>query len=143
MRDPDQTALPKILILATTSCAYPGADATGQAHLSYPTNTYIVNVPSPAVFPEQFYFDCFERGIGGIIVMSCGVECPYEGAYEQLAARLDRVSLGLRERGINQGRLKLCSICTVCTKSFVRAVSEMNEILAAEPVATAAQEVAS
>ena len=45
---------PRILILATTTCAYPGADATGQAHLCYPANTYIVNVPSPAVFPEQF-----------------------------------------------------------------------------------------
>jgi len=125
----------KILILATSSCAYPGADATGQAHLSCPTNTYVVNVPSPAVFPEQFYFDCFDRGIGGIIVMSCGVECPYEGAYEQLAARLDQVSLGLRERGINQGRLKLCSICTVCTKSFVKVVTEMNDLLAQEQVA--------
>lgn len=141
MHDPQR--LPKILILATTSCAYPGADATGQAHMSYPTNSYVMNVPSPAVFPEQFYFDCFDRGIGGIIVMSCGVECPYEGAYEQLAARLDRVSLGLRERGINQGRLKLCSICTVCTKSFVRAVTEMNELLAEEQQALGSQEVAS
>ncbi len=120
---------PRILILATRSCAYPGADATGQAHLDYPSNTYIVSVPSPAIFPEDFYYGCFERGIGGIIVMACGAECPYEGAYERLAARLDRVSLGLKERGIDQGRLKLCAICTVCTKSFVKAVNEMNELI--------------
>jgi F420-non-reducing hydrogenase iron-sulfur subunit len=120
---------PKILILATSTCAYPGADATGQAHLGYPSNTYIIDVPSPAVFPEEFYYRCFERGIGGIIVMSCGVECPYEGAYEKLAARIDRVSLGLKERGINQGRLKLCSICTVCTKPFLKVIQEMNELL--------------
>ncbi len=135
MREDDHSSPPKILILATTSCAYPGADATGQAHLSYPTNTFIMNVPSPAILPEQFYFDCYDRGIGGIIVMSCGVECPFEGAYEQLAARIDRVSLAMRERGIDQGRLKLCAICTVCTKSFVKAVSDMNEVLAAQEVA--------
>jgi F420-non-reducing hydrogenase iron-sulfur subunit len=132
-----ETALqapPKILILATSTCAYPGADATGQSHLSYPPNTYIIDVPSPAVFPEDFYYRCFDRGIGGIIVMSCGVECPYEGAYEKLAARLDRVSLGLKKRGINQGRLKLCSICTVCTKSFLKVIQEMNDLLTGDEV---------
>ena len=124
--------LPKILILATSTCAYPGADATGQAHLDYPANTYIINVPSPVIFPEEFYYQCFEKGIGGIIVMSCGVECPYEGAYERLAARLDRVALGLKERGITQGRLKLCAICTVCTKSFLKEAKEMNALLKSE-----------
>ena len=124
--------LPQILVLATTTCAYPGADATGQAHLDYPPNAYVVNVPSPAVFPDEFYYQCFEKGIGGIIVMSCGVECPYDGAYERLAARLDRVALGLTERGINQARLKLCSICTVCTKSFLKEVNAMNELLSNE-----------
>ena len=41
---------PKILILATATCAYPAADATGQAHLHYPANTYILRVPSPVLF---------------------------------------------------------------------------------------------
>ncbi|MBN1476441.1 hydrogenase iron-sulfur subunit [Candidatus Sumerlaeota bacterium] len=81
---------PKILIHATSSCAYPGADATGQARLSYSANTHIINVPSPAVFPDEFHYRCFEKVIGGIIVMSCGEECPYPGVLEQLAARLDR-----------------------------------------------------
>jgi F420-non-reducing hydrogenase iron-sulfur subunit len=132
MSEKKDAGAPKILILATSSCAYPGADAVGQAHLEYPPNTYIINVPSPAVFPEDFYYTCFEKGVGGIIVMSCGVECPYEGAYQRLAARLDRVSLGLEERGINKERLKLCSICTVCTKSFLKAVNEMNDLLKSE-----------
>ncbi|MEN8149585.1 MAG: hydrogenase iron-sulfur subunit [Planctomycetota bacterium] len=122
----------KILILATASCAYPGADAVGQAHLSYSANAHVVRVPSPAVFPESFYYDCFEKGVGGIIVMSCGAECPYEGAYDKLAARLDRVSLGLKERGIDQRRLKLTAICTVCTKSFVKEVEQMNEVIASQ-----------
>ena len=122
----------RILILASASCAYPGADTVGQAHLSYPANTFVLRVPSPVVFPESFYYDSFEKGIGGIIVMSCGVECPYEGAYEKLAARIDRVSLGLKEQGINPRRLKLTSICTVCTKSFLKEVADMNTILAAE-----------
>ena len=81
----------KILILATESCAYPGANSVGQAHSSYPANTYILRVRAPALFPEHFYMDCFKKGIGGIIIMSCGEECPYEGAYHALAKRIDHV----------------------------------------------------
>ena len=62
----------KILILATETCAYPGANAVGQAHMTYPTNTYILRVRAPVLFPEKFYLDCFAKGIGGIIIMSCG-----------------------------------------------------------------------
>jgi len=118
-----------ILVLATSACAYPGADATGQAHLHYSARAHVVKVPSPVIFPDSFYYRCFERGIGGIIVMSCGEECPYHGAFPQLAARLDRVSLGLRARGIDQRRLRLTSICTVCTKSFLKEIAQMEAVL--------------
>ena len=89
----------KILILATEDCAYPGANATGQAHMSYPENTYILRVRAPVMFPEKFYMDCFKKGIYGIIIMSCGVECAYEGAYPALAARIDRLYPMMREAG--------------------------------------------
>ena len=52
----------KILILATEACAYPGADAVGQGHQSYPANTYILRVTDPVLFPEKFYLDCFDQG---------------------------------------------------------------------------------
>ena len=48
----------KILILATEDCAYPGANAVGQAHMSYPENSYVMRVRAPVMFPEQFYLDC-------------------------------------------------------------------------------------
>jgi F420-non-reducing hydrogenase iron-sulfur subunit len=122
----------KVLILATATCAYPAADATGQAHLHYPANTYILRVPSPALFPDDFYYGCFEKGIGGILVMSCGHECPYIGAFDKLLARIDRVKLGLKERGISPERLRLSAICTVCTKPFLKEIDEMNAVLARE-----------
>lgn len=120
---------PKILILATESCAYPGANAVGQAHISYPANTYILRVRAPVLFPERFYLDCFDKGIGGIIVMSCGVECPYEGAYDALAKRIDRVYAMMNERGMDTRRLRLTAICTVCTRSFIKEVQNMNQLL--------------
>jgi coenzyme F420-reducing hydrogenase delta subunit len=96
----------KILILATETCAYPGANAV-----------------------ETFYLDCFAKGIGGIIIMSCGEECPYEGAYHDLAARIDRVYQMMKERDLDIRRLRLTAICTVCTRAFVKEVNNMNEVL--------------
>jgi coenzyme F420-reducing hydrogenase delta subunit len=119
----------KILILATESCAYPGANAVGQAHTSYPPNTYILRVQAPVLFPEQFYLDCFDKRIAGIIVMSCGVECPYEGAYEVLAKRIDGVYQMMKQKGLDIRRLRLTSICTVCTRAFLKEVNEMNDLI--------------
>jgi coenzyme F420-reducing hydrogenase delta subunit len=128
---------PKILILATETCAYPGADNVGQIHADYPTNAYVVRVPAPVMFPEEFYLRCFEKGIAGIIVMSCGHECPYEGAYDRFAARIGRVHALMKERGLDTKRLRLCAICTVCSKAFLKEVNELNEYLTKEVAAAA------
>jgi F420-non-reducing hydrogenase iron-sulfur subunit len=119
----------KILILATESCAYPGADAVGQGHQSYPTNTYILRVKAPVLFPEKFYLDCFAKGIAGIIIMSCGVECPYEGAYEALAKRVDKIYVMMKAAGLDIRRLRLTAICTVCTRAFIKEVKLMEDII--------------
>jgi len=119
----------KILILATVACAYPGADTVGQAHLSYPTNTYVLRIPAPVMLPEQFYFRALDKGIGGIIVMTCGEECPYKGAYHRLASRMDRVVAKMKAEGYDRRRIKLTAICTVCTKAFLKEVGEMNALL--------------
>ena len=119
----------KILILATESCAYPGANSVGQAHSSYPANTYIMRVRAPALFPEQFYMDCFYKGISGILIMSCGEECPYEGAYHALAKRIDKVYQLMKAEKIDIRRLRLTAICTVCNRAFLKEVNDMNALV--------------
>ena len=119
----------KILILATETCAYPGADSVGQAHSSYPANTYILRVRSPVLFPEQFYLDCFKKGISGIIIMSCGEECPYQGAYNALAKRVDRTYQLMKAQNLDIHRLRLTAICTVCNRAFLNEVNLMNQVV--------------
>jgi coenzyme F420-reducing hydrogenase delta subunit len=119
----------KILILATETCAYPGANSVGQAHSSYPANTYILRVRAPVLFPEQFYLDCFKKGISGIIIMSCGEECPYEGAYHALARRLDRIYPLMKDHNLDIRRLRLTAICTVCNRAFLKEVNDMNALI--------------
>jgi coenzyme F420-reducing hydrogenase delta subunit len=119
----------KILILATETCAYPGANSVGQAHSSYPANTYILRVRAPVLFPESFYLDCFRKGIGGIIIMACGEECPYDGAFNALSKRLDQVFKTMKAKGLDLRRLRLTAICTVCNRAFLKEVNDMNALI--------------
>lgn len=121
--------IPKILVLATEKCAYPGADAVGKAHQEYPSNVYILRVPSPVLFPEDFYLGCYSKGIDGILIAACGSDCPYHGAYERLAARIDGLTSRMNAGGLGIERIRLTAICTVCIKAFLKEVAMMGDAL--------------
>ncbi len=124
-----QPKQPKILILGTVSGGYAGADSTGQSHLEYPPNTYILPVLSPIMFPPEFYLRSFERGIDGIIVMYSGTDSPYKVEAEGTAKLINQAYQLMKERGIDIRRLRLAAICTVCVKPFLKEVNQMNDLL--------------
>ena len=86
-----QTEDPRILILATLSGGYAGADSVGQLHADYSTNAYILPVVCPAMFPKEFYLRTFEKGIDAITVMYSGTDCPYKGGAERTAEIINSV----------------------------------------------------
>ena len=119
----------RMLVIATLLCSYPGIDATGQAHMEYPPNTYVVPTPDPVMVPESFYLYCFERGVDAILIASCGTDSPYKGSFEQTAKQIDRTYALMKQRDIDIRRLKLTAICSVCTKAFVKEVADMEAVL--------------
>ncbi|MBN8216352.1 MAG: hydrogenase iron-sulfur subunit [Spirochaetes bacterium] len=120
---------PKILIITTIASSYTGANTVGQARAQYAPNTYILRVPDPVMFPEDFYLRCFDKGFAGIIIMSSGSDCPYEGAYGRLSARVGRTYLKMKEKGIPTTRLKLTTVCTVCKHAFLKEIDDMQNHL--------------
>ena len=129
MTTAQQTKTPKILILATLSGGYAGADAVGQLHADYPVNTYVLPIVSGAMFPEDFYLRAFERGIDAILILYSGADCPFKCAPEHTAEIVNRAYAQMKERGLDTRRLKLAAICTVCTKPFLKEVKQMHEVL--------------
>jgi coenzyme F420-reducing hydrogenase delta subunit len=121
--------VPKILVLATEKCAYPGADAVGKAHQEYPASVYVLRVPSPVLFPEDFYLRSYARGIDGIMIAACGSDCPYHGAYDRLAARIDAMTAEMKAGGLETERIRLTAICTVCIKAYLKEVGQLNDAL--------------
>lgn len=124
-----QTQQPKILILATLAGGYAGADSTGQSHLVYPANTYILPVMCPCMFPPEFFLRAFERGIDGIIVMYSGTDSPYKVEADGTAQLINRAYNLMKTRGLDIRRLRLAAICTVCVKPFLKEVNQMNDLL--------------
>jgi len=120
---------PKILILATLAGGYAGADSTGQVHMEYPANTYVLPVISPVMFPPEFFVRAFERGIDGIIVMYSGTDSPYRIEANGTAALINKTYALMKERGIDIRRLRLAAICTVCVKPFLKEVNLMEDLL--------------
>lgn len=119
----------KILILATVSGGYAGADSVGQLHTDYPANVYVLPVVCPAMFPEDFYLRTFVQGIDAILVMYSGTDCPYKGGAERTAVIINNVYPLMSQRGIDTRRLRLAAICTVCTRPFLNEVNQMNQVL--------------
>ena len=119
----------KILILATVSGGYAGADSVGQLHSEYPINTYILPVKCPSLFSTDFYIQTFKKGIDAIIIMYSGTDCPYKGGPEQTAKIVNDTYPLMKEHGIDTRRLKLAAICTVCTKPFIKEVHQMDDLL--------------
>ena len=124
-----QTQKPKILILATLAGGYAGADSTGQSHLDYPANTYVLPIMCPCMFPPEFFLRAFEHGIDGIIVMYSGTDSPYKVEADGTARLINNTYALMKERGIDIRRLRLAAICTVCVKPFLKEVNQMNELL--------------
>jgi F420-non-reducing hydrogenase iron-sulfur subunit len=120
---------PRILILATLSGGYAGADSVGQLHADYSTNVHVLPVVCPAMFPKEFYLRSFEKGIDAICVMYSGTDCPYKGGAERTAEIINTVYPIMKERGIDTRRLRLLAICTVCTKPFLKEVNQTQELL--------------
>ncbi|MFZ5820792.1 MAG: hydrogenase iron-sulfur subunit [Chloroflexota bacterium] len=129
MAQPIPPPQPKILILATLAGGYAGADSTGQSHVDYPANTYILPVMCPVMFPPEFFIRAFERGIDGIILMYSGTDSPYKVEAEGTAKLINQTYALMKERGLDIRRLRLAAICTVCVKPFLKEVTQMAELL--------------
>ena len=124
-----QTPTGKVLILATLSGGYRGADAAGQSHLEYPSNSYILPIRTAAMFPPSFYLNAFQQGIDGIIVMYSGTDSPYKGESERTAEIINQTYALMKQRALDPRRLRLAAICTVCVRPFLNEIQKMNALL--------------
>lgn len=117
---------PKILMITTDACSYPGVDNAGQKHLHYSTKTYTIRTLDPVVFDVNWYLEVFKAGYDGIYIASCGTDSPYTGTFKKLSARIELVVQEMKKMGLHYSQIKLTAICTVCADHFVH---ELNDFI--------------
>ena len=64
----DKKNEPKILMITTDACSYPGVDNAGQKHLDYSTKAYTIRTLDPVVFSVQWYLEVLHLDLNILIL---------------------------------------------------------------------------
>lgn len=119
---------PKILVISTNIISDPGIDFAGLGHIHYPPTSRILRVPCSSLIRPQLIVYAFEQGFDGVFVAADGGDCPYlRDCPERTSRRIQRAYELMKERGIEQGRLRMAGICSVCSEAFAKNVKTLYE----------------
>jgi len=120
--------VPKVLILSTNSISDPGIDFAGLGHVDYPASSRILRFPCSSMIRPEFIIEAFRDGFDAVYVAADGGDCPYlRDCSERTARRVQRAYELMKQNGIEQSRLRMAGICSVCSDAFARGVRGMYE----------------
>jgi F420-non-reducing hydrogenase iron-sulfur subunit len=119
---------PKILVISTNLISDPGIDFAGLGHIHYPPTSRILRVPCSSLIRPELIVYAFEQGFDSVFVAADGGDCPYlRDCPERTSRRIQRAYELMKERGIEQGRLRMAGICSVCSEAFAKNVKTLYE----------------
>ncbi|MCL4340075.1 MAG: hydrogenase iron-sulfur subunit [Nitrososphaerota archaeon] len=120
---------PKILVFSTNIISDPGIDQAGMSHINYPSSSRILRVPCSSMIRPEFIIHAFESGFDAVFIAADGGDCPYLSDCSVRTARnVQRASEMMKEKGIDQSRLRMAGICSVCSDAFAKGVKSLYDI---------------
>ena len=120
---------PKILVFSTNIISDPGIDQAGMSHISYPSSSRILRVPCSSMIRPEFILHAFESGFDAVFIAADGGDCPYLSDCSVRTARnVQRASEMMKVKGIDQSRLRMAGICSVCSDAFAKGVRNLYDI---------------
>lgn len=123
-----QEFVPRVLVLSTTSISDPGIDFAGLGHIEYPASTRVLRFPCSSMIRPEFILEAFRSGFDAVFVAADGGDCPFlRDCSERTARRIQRAYELMKENGIEQSRLRMAGICSVCSDPFAKGVTKMFE----------------
>lgn len=119
---------PKILVISTNVISDPGIDFAGLSHAHYPATTRILRLPCSSMIRPEFIVLAFEEGFDAVFVAADGGDCPYlRDCPDRTARRVEKAYALMKAKGIEQGRLRMSGICSVCSDAFAKNVKSLCE----------------
>lgn len=123
-----QEFVPKVLVISTNLISDPGIDFTGLGHIDYPSSSRIIRLPCSSMIRPEFIIHAFKSGFDAVYVASDGGDCPYlRDCPDRTAKRIQKAYELMKANGIEQSRLKMAGICSVCSDAFARGVRGLTE----------------
>ena len=130
MSSPEGNGEPRILVFSTNNISDPGIDLAGSAHMHYPTGVVVIPVPCSSGIKPSWIVHALESGFDGVFVAADGTDCAYlPDCTDRTGKIIQRTQEVMSERGIDNRRLKMAAICSVCAESFVSHVEKFSEAL--------------
>jgi len=118
-------------VFSTSGISDPGIDLAGSLHMHYSPEVVVISLPCTSAIRPGWILYALEQGFDGVFVASDGDECAYLSDCSKRSAQImDQAQDLLAEHGIDDRRLKMAAICSVCADSFTRQIREFTATLA-------------
>ncbi len=122
--------LPKILVFSTEKISDPAIDLAGLLKMHYSPGVYVISVPCSSAIKPRWILHAFDQGFDGVFVAADGTDCPYDlSCVEKTAAIIKKTHSGMKQKGIDESRLKMAAICSVCAEPFARHMNNFSREL--------------
>jgi F420-non-reducing hydrogenase iron-sulfur subunit len=98
--------------------------------MHYSPEVVVVSLPCTSGVRPSWILFALEQGFDGVFIASDGDECAYLSDCAQRSARMFNAAQELlAEHQIDDRRLKMAAICSVCAESFTRQIREFTDVL--------------
>ncbi len=125
----------RILIFADDMCTYTLADGVGTSKMKYPSDTFIIRVPSSSRITPKMMIKAFELGADAIFLGECEeAVSPYPGTLNVIKENVEKAREILKQAGISPERIQYDTFVTVMFPKFVRIANKLHEIAESEEI---------
>jgi F420-non-reducing hydrogenase iron-sulfur subunit len=123
---------PRVLVFSTNAISDPGIDLAGSLHMHYSPEVVVISLPCTSAVRPGWILYALEQGFDGVFIAADGEECAYLSDCTKRSAQIvSEAQELLAEHQIDDRRLKMAAICSVCAESFVRQIREFTATLSA------------
>ena len=119
----------RILIFADDMCTYTLADGVGTSKINYPSDVYIIRVPSSSRITPKMLLKAFELGADGIFLGECEpAVSPFPNTNEAIMEHIKAVKEALQKAGIEPERIEYSTFVTVMYTKFANITKKLSRM---------------
>jgi len=117
----------RMLLFADDMCTYTLADGVGTSKITYPSDVYIIRVPSSSRVTPKMMLKAFELGADAIFLGECEpAVSPFPGTNEVIKRHIEEAKKVLESAGIEPERIEYSPFVTVMYTRFANLTKKLS-----------------